>query len=291
MLSKKIKKKLIIGTAQFSSLYGITNLSKITSSEINGIFKLCEKNFITDYDTAFEYSNHKYFKKNNTHTFNLSTKISNRDILSKTFEKNITIKIINQIRDLKIKYIRYLLIHSPEELKKKDFIKAMNFIKLLKELGLVKKVGYSVYSKKKCEKLIKYAIPDVIQLPINLINNSFTKDSFLKKIKKNKIEIHARSIFLQGLLLSNTINLPRKFKRYNSYWINFEKEVKKYSITKLNACLSHVLSYQEVDKVVMGINSLDHLKEILNIKKLSNYQIKSFQKLRNDEKLTNIKLW
>ena len=56
--------------------------------------------------------------------------------------------------------------------------------------------------------LAKNLIFDVIQLPINVLNQEFFQKEFFVELKKKKIEIHARSIFLQGLLIENTKNFP-----------------------------------------------------------------------------------
>ena len=40
----------------------------------------------------------------------------------------------------------------------------------------------------------------------------FSNSKYLKILKKNKVEIHVRSIFLQGMLLSDIKNIPKKFK-------------------------------------------------------------------------------
>ena len=49
--------------------------------------------------------------------------------------------------------------------------------------------------------------PDVIQLPFNVFDNRFQVTGKLKKLKRLKVEIHARSIFLQGLFFKDVKNL------------------------------------------------------------------------------------
>ena len=50
---------------------------------------------------------------------------------------------------------------------------------------------------------------------------SFVKDNYLLKIKRKNIEIHARSIFLQGLLLRKNVNLPKQFRK-NKFFYEWE---------------------------------------------------------------------
>ena len=65
---------------------------------------------------------------------------------------------------------------------------------------IVPNTGVSVYTKEDIELVLESEfIPDVIQLPINILDNSFYKNGTLKDLHTKGIEIHARSIFLQGL--------------------------------------------------------------------------------------------
>ena len=86
----------------------------------------------------------------------------------------------------------------------------------LKKKKLIKKIGISVYDVDDLKKIIKFFKPDIVQLPINILNQSFLRKNYLQKLKNIGIEIHARSIFLQGLLIGDNY---KKFK--------FKKELKK----------------------------------------------------------------
>ena len=70
-----------------------------------------------------------------------------------------------------------------------------------------KKIGVSVYSVDYLKKIILSGIKiNVVQIPINIFNQTFD-NKLLSDIKKRNIEIHARSIFLQGLTLKNSKNI------------------------------------------------------------------------------------
>ena len=93
------------------------------------------------------------------------------------------------------------MIHNPKDIlsnNKKAILKTLN---LLKKQNKIKKIGVSVYEVEELKKILKVFKPDIIQIPINILNQNFLKKNFLKKIKKKGIEIHGRSIFLQGALL------------------------------------------------------------------------------------------
>ena len=112
----------------------------------------------------------------------------------------------------------------------------------------------------------------------------------LQKLSKKKVELHARSVFLQGLLLIELEKIPKKLKKWNKYFLKLNKFAEKKNISKKRACISFVRKYKTIDKFVIGINDLDQLKENLTlfgdkiIKIPSNLEVKA-------QKLLNPKMW
>ena len=80
------------------------------------------------------------------------------------------------------------------------------FVTLLKDHGLVEKIGYSIYSPKCLKEIYQNWKPDIIQIPYNILDNRFEKGGWLNLLTRDKVIIHARSIFLQGLLFKNSDN-------------------------------------------------------------------------------------
>ena len=65
---------------------------------------------------------------------------------------------------------------------------------------VLKKLGVSVYSEKEINNIIKLKnFPNIIQLPLNIIDTNLLNSKILERIKNKNIEIHARSVFFQGL--------------------------------------------------------------------------------------------
>ena len=159
-------------------------------------------NFI---DTANNYGkSEEIIGMNETSSFELTSKFP-------TINKNMGVKIFIEknlketLKKTKTKQIYGYLAHNPNDLlssKGKIIIKTLI---QLKKQKLVKKIGVSVYEVKELKKILKVFKPDIVQLPINILNQSFLKNDFLKKIKELGIEIQVRSIFLQGMLLENKI--------------------------------------------------------------------------------------
>ena len=280
-------KKFIIGTAQFGTDYGITNFyGKTRISEIKKIIKEADRNNIYFYDTAPVYGNAEKILGRFSKKINVITKLKNIN------EKRINLKNIELIKknfykslkNLNLKKIYALLIHSTKDITKDNSELLVGLLKDLKKKGIVKKIGVSIYEKKDFDNTLKVFKPDLIQIPISIADQRLLYKNFIKKIKKMNIEIHARSIFLQGILISNKNKLPIKIKKkFNNYLVNFNKKLKKEKIAPIQACLNFVNSINEIDKIVLGINSLEHLKEILrnNKKEKINKNIFNTLKFKN----------
>ena len=82
----------------------------------------------------------------------------------------------------------------------------------LKKDKLIKKFGYSIYDFKNLKKICKSFKPDILQCPYSILDRRIEKNNLLEFLKHNKIELHVRSIFLQGLLTSNPKNYQKSFQ-------------------------------------------------------------------------------
>jgi aryl-alcohol dehydrogenase-like predicted oxidoreductase len=95
---------------------------------------------------------------------------------------------------------------------------------------------------------------DLIQLPFNVFDNRLIVEGQLKKLKAKSIEIHARSVFLQGILL-NFDNLSDYFLTWERQFIEYQAMVKNSGLSLLEYALTFVLSIQEIDKILVGVDS------------------------------------
>ena len=86
----------------------------------------------------------------------------------------------------------------------------------------------------------------------------------MSRLRQAHIELHVRSIFLQGLLLLTKAQLPEKFSRWRSIWEEWERWQNVTGLTPLAACLRYALSLCEIDKVIVGVDSLEQLEEIFS---------------------------
>lgn len=258
MSSKKyrsnLKKKLILGTAQFGYPYGINNIKKkrITTKNINKVFEFYIKNNLNQIDTAESYGvNFDILRK-----FNL--RIDTKIVLNKKKQnENELLDLINKYKIKKKKSINTIYIHDPENLFLKNGRKMFNVLMNLKKKKFFKKIGVSIYDLFLLKKIIKNFKIDVVQVPYSILDRRF--ENYFKVLKKKNISIHVRSIFLQGALISNYKNRITKSPEVK----NFKKIVNKYKINSKYLCIHFVLKNRLVNKIIIGVDNYKQLKEIL----------------------------
>ena len=257
--------KLSIGTAQFGFKYGICNKGGIVNNkEVKKIIQFCKLKKINSIDTAQGYGkSHKVLGSLNLKNFQVTTKISNiKKKINKELENCISLEIDKILKELNTKKVHALLIHDVSQLKGKFGKIFYNILQNMKKKKKFIKLGVSVYKKKDLEFIIKNYNIDIVNLPISVANQEFCKKNYLLKIKKKKIEIHVRSIFLQGLLLSSQNHLPIKFKN-DKFFLEWFDWLQTNNYNSLDASLGFVKNIKYIDKIVIGVDNLDQLKMIV----------------------------
>ena len=285
-----------IGTAQFGLKYGLNNEKKISLSEIRKIIEYTVNQKAFGYlDTATAYGNSEniignVLKKN--HSFKIITKsdfikedIINTKVIEK-FKKNFFLSL----KKLKQKKIYSVLIHNSADLFKKNSELLYRELKKLKKKNLIQKIGVSVYNKKEIDMILSYYDFDIFQLPCNILDQRLIHNNTLEKLFSKKIEMHARSVFLQGLLLMEKKKLPIYFKEINKKIIKLNDQLVKYDITPLQAALSFVANLNKFKTLIVGFNNFTHIKEIANCEFLK-LPFKTDDLFCNDEKFIDPRFW
>ena len=195
-------------------------------------------------------------------------------------EKSFNLLFLKSLKLLKQKKFEYFFFHHSDDLLSKNGSKIYKFLVNLKNRGLIGKIGVSAYSPSDVIKVIRYYKIDVIQLPYNVFDQRLDNKIFINKLKSQNIEIHARSIFLQGLLLLNKNMLPNKFIKSKSHFEKWHNFLKNNNTSALEECLNFAFSNPNISKFVIGVNSLKNLKEILQSK--INFITKKFETLKSN---------
>ena len=267
-----MKNKIILGSANFNQKYGVKK-NFINKNEVKKLLNLAYKSKIKMIDTSPLYNkSEKIIGLLNNNRFKIISKIPQKpkNIKKKNIKKWLKQSVIISLKNLKIKKFECLLLHNANSLLSKNGDEIYKSVKNVKTNGFTSKIGISIYDFNTLDAILKKFKFDLIQAPLNIFDQRLAETGWLKKLKRKKIEVYARSIFLQGTLLLKHNRLPKKLNKLYKYWIIWEKWLKKNKLKPLQACLSFVLNQRQLDGVIVGFNSKHQLNQILKSKHIKN---------------------
>jgi aryl-alcohol dehydrogenase-like predicted oxidoreductase len=156
-----------------------------------------------------------------------------------------------------------LLIHHPAALLGPDGATLYEAMVGAKNAGLVSKIGISAYGPEEIDEISSRFRIDIVQAPFSIVDRRLINSGCLGRMRQKGIELHARSVFLQGLLLMDRLHRPAGFERWDGLWAKWHDWLLQAHLTPLQACLGFVASQQGVHRLVVGVDSCAQLEQIL----------------------------
>ena len=285
MNKTKLKSRIVIGSANFSKKYGADPI-KLNHSENRKILNLAKNNGIYKIDTAEAYIINKGTFANIDKKFKFSTKImSDSRWVSLEFCQK---QLEDHFKNLNINKIETLFFHDIQILFTKKGIKIFKNLEVLKKKKFFKKIGISIYDTN-CLNYINLNYNfDAVQCPYNILDKRIITTGWYDKLKNQGIETHVRSIFLQGLLVNKLVYKKNYFKKWKKHFINWFQSLENDNISPIDYCLSDLMNY-DFDKIIIGINNSENLKEIINFKTVTKNKMINFN--ISDTKLIDPRSW
>ena len=278
--------KFSLGTAQMGLKYGINNKSKIINlNKVKKILNQCNLMGIRNIDTALVYGDaEKKLGKVGVKNFKVTSKIP---FINSDKKLNIKKYVVKSLSRLRLKKLDCLLIHDPKTLKNKKNL-SDTFIQMekLKRKKLINKIGVSITDFNDLNFLLDNFKIDVIQVPFNILDQRIKKS--LKKLKRKKIEIEVRSIFLQGLLFKEKNFIKNMFKEYNFNWNKLNYFFNLNKLSKFSYMINYVYQQKFIKRVIIGIDDVDQIKQYSKVKK---DDFRFFGINCNNEKIINPQNW
>lgn len=255
--------KLALGTAQFGLDYGISNKNgQVPLAEMEAILDYAQRMGIHLVDTAALYGDSEMrlgALLRSRAEMRVVTKIS---VPASEVSSALAPMLEQSLKNLQRSTLHAVLFHNVEALLC-NLKKAPLYVEELKELKkkqFVQKIGVSVYSVEQVRMLLSFFTPDIIQFPMNILHQEF--EPLLEELKSKNIELHVRSVFLQGLLLMEPAALPSYLNALRSTLIRLREAAKEQGMSLVAYVLSYLVKNPYIDKIIVGVTSRAELIEI-----------------------------
>lgn len=261
--------QICLGSAQFGMQYGITNeRGRIPEDDVQ---VLLERAFIAGVswlDTAQSYGNAEAVIGRalpDHHGFRLVTKLTSQSQAcfsiedQSIWEHSFRCSLLR----LRVNHVDALLLHSSDDLRKPGAEYLEHWLFGLRERGLVRRLGVSIYESKDLED-VNANLLDLVQLPLSLYDQRLLADGTISRLRSHGCAVHARSLYLQGLLLNSVNQWPAWIDlTTRAHHASLEKLACARSATFLDCALGFARAQEDLEAVVLGLCTLQELEQLL----------------------------
>ena len=284
--------RLALGTVQFGLPYGVANESgQVSHTEAVAILEHAWAAGIGTLDTAIAYGqSEQRLGEIGVDNWRVVTKMPTMPDAYTTVRDWVQESVRCSLNRLHINRLHSLLLHRSQQLLEPQSEELYAALLELKEQGCVEKIGVSIYDPEELDNLYPHFKLDIVQAPFNILDRRLKTSGWLTRLYRAGTEVHARSVFLQGLLLMGATRRPQKFDRWKPLWDRWDHWLEEQEVTPLQACLGFVLSQQEIGRVVVGVDNQRQLQEILDAAEVEAPQPPDFL-MTDDPDLINPSRW
>ena len=251
--------KLALGTVQFGLDYGINNPRGKTPPDVaREILLTAEKNGVDTIDTAYAYGESEqvigaYLGSEHSH-FKVISK------LPPCATEEIGPIFRASLARLQISGLYGYLFHDLDTFRGDR--RKWEVLEGLKQDGLVRKIGFSLNDPSELEYLLEQKVAlEIVQVPYNVLDQRFQR--FFALLREQGVEIHVRSVFLQGLLFKEPASLEARFLKIRDKLETMRMLARQAGVTLSALCINFAAANTFIDRVVIGVDSMEHLHEDL----------------------------
>lgn len=253
-------KRLALGTVQFGADYGINNTrGKVPSKEVYEILEFAHSNGIDTLDTAYNYGESekvigKFIKKTG-HGFMVISKLP-----AGKSDEQIEQFLDGSLKNLHSDSIYGYLFHDFNSYKESPSL--LDKVLQIKDRGKISRAGFSLYYPQQLQYLLDKKVAfDLVQVPYNIFDQRFGE--YFQQLKEAGVEIHVRSVFLQGLFFLKPDDLKDQFIEIKPQITLLNKIAKRLRTTMSSLCINFAMNNEYINKIVIGVDNISNIKENL----------------------------
>jgi aryl-alcohol dehydrogenase-like predicted oxidoreductase len=257
-----------LGSVQFGADYGISNRDgRPSESEVAAILAHAVSAGIGYLDTAAGYGDAERLIGRHLprdHHLKIVTKLPvvQEDAIEATHGKVLLDALAQSLERLRCPRVHGLLLHNAHDLAKPGWQHLLDALREARSRGWASRLGVSIYDADDLELLESRFKPDIVQLPFNALDRRLAASGWLDRLKASGTEVHARSLFLQGLLLMEPDKLPDFFSPTRGAIAALRSHWDGANLTPVAGCLHYVLRNAAIDAAIVGVNRLRELAQI-----------------------------
>lgn len=175
----------------------------------------------------------------------------------------VTNEVTESLRTLGVERLADLLIHNAATVRRYGTAIWDAMIRLV-ELGLVEQFGLSVYDEAEFELALAVSGPTSVQLPCNIVDHRLTNAELFDKTDARELTIYARSVLWQGVLAMTPSQLPRRLQHLVTPLRKLHETLAEFEVDCLDIALPFVLTRENIDYVVIGVDDVSQLDDTLS---------------------------
>lgn len=260
--------KLGLGSAQFGMDYGVTNPSgKVADVEVRRILELAAEVGVHVLDTALGYGDSERaigaaLPENHSFRIVTKTRVFKADRITRDDARAVERDLRQSLARLKQERLYGLLIHHAEDLLVPGGKLLIEAMERCVDGGLVGKIGVSIYTAKQIDGVLRLFRPGIVQLPISVLDQRLVQSGHLAHLYRMGVEVHARSVFLQGALLTAPADLPEFLAPLRDKLEALHSLMRATGFSLLEGALAFIAQHREVSAAIVGVTGRDELRQI-----------------------------
>lgn len=257
--------RIVLGTAQFGMDYGIANSAgRLSEALVAETLQVARTGGVDWIDTAALYGqSEECLGRAGVADMKVMTKLAAVPADCRDISGWIEGQVAGSMERLRVPRLQGLSLHRPAQLLGPMGVAILDGLRAMQAAGLVGWLGISVYEPGELGPLFDRHRFDMAQVPVNVLDQRLAGSGWAQRLEALGCEVHARSIFLQGLLLLPSARRPAWCRKWQPVFDQWDGLLQASELSPLQACVAHVLSVPGVSRVVVGVDGPRQLEEIL----------------------------
>ena len=256
--------RIVLGGAQLGLPYGILNGGETLSrEEVARILNTAVDHGVDLIDTAIAYGQSESIIGETTQNrFSIISKLPPLPVDISNVSEWVHSQVQGSLSRLKCTSLDALLLHRPQDLTGAQGAELYAAIGSLMAEKMIHRFGVSIYSPDDLDGIIGTFDIHVVQAPLNVFDRRIL--GVTDQLSALNIEVHARSVFLQGVLIASPKDRPQRFEPWSEHFALFDEWVRSSGVSAMACCLGFALQQPGIAKLVIGTTSAESLDEIMN---------------------------